>query len=180
MITVQNRVLIFLEGKEGIADDLKGRFRTPKISHLQLLGLQIVNGSVGGEGVSVPIESDIASQHDFVGVGVVFCIVGVNRGIAVSDDDILFRNGDSTLKSSFSGRDFNRDRSGTLSRSERAATGLNAEFFAAGRLGRGPGVGVGRRAARRRRVRMRLGQADLIGSEIRKKRPRIRSLMRDC
>ena len=151
--TVQNRVLIFFKREKGIANDLKGLFRTAKISHLQLFGLQVVNGSVRVECISFPKESDIASQQDIVRIRVVFCIVAINRDIAVSDDDIPFCNGDSTLESGFSGRDLNRDRSGVCA-PWKGSNGLKSGLLRS----RGCVAVAGVAAARW--GQMRVGQAD--------------------
>ena len=101
-----------LERKEGVADYLEWLFRTAEISHLQLLGLQVVNSPVSVEGVFLPKESDIPAQQDIVRVRVVFCIIAVNRGIAVPDNDIPFCNGDPGLEQDLSRGDFYRNGSG--------------------------------------------------------------------
>ena len=75
-----------LTESDGVADHLKWLFRTAEITHLECFGLQVVDGAIRNECVSVPVQSDITSQDNFVRGGIVFGVIAINGDVRVADD----------------------------------------------------------------------------------------------
>ena len=124
--------MVLFDRQDGIADDLKWLFRTAEITHLECLGLQVVDGAIRHEGVSVPEQPDVSSQDNFVRGRIVLGVIAIDGHIGVTDNDISFRHRNSALKSGLLRIDFNWDYSGfrsALKRQQRIKRRFLGRFF---------------------------------------------------
>ena len=100
-----DEVSVGAEGGEAIAPEAEGEGFALEIGGAKDFRFEVIEGAFGGEEATFAVEANITGEEDVAGIGMILSVVAINLGFAVTNDDILFGDGDAVFDAGGFGSD---------------------------------------------------------------------------